>query len=171
MLIGDMHEDVLADRIGRLREQRDASTRAGEEFRIWVYAPGWVQDGPGTGRETIAGSVAGTSLTILDETRPEHGVPEELKDAFRRFREEHDFVNHAAPAGADEEMRALGLADYLYSRVAVGGTAAEVVGRLRALGRLGVDGIVFGGFVPDKLGLIGRLGGVAASLRAQEPMS
>jgi len=162
LLIGDLDLATVAATIAQIRAWRDASPRAGEPFRIWLYGPGWVSDNLREGQDAVGGVVSAIASGILRADDPRHGIPDELRDNYREFCERYSFARHGDP-GSDhvELMRELGVADHLFGRLALVGTAAEVQERLRGYASLGIEAVVLTGSVPDKRVLIERLATVA----------
>jgi alkanesulfonate monooxygenase SsuD/methylene tetrahydromethanopterin reductase-like flavin-dependent oxidoreductase (luciferase family) len=86
-------------------------------------------------------------------------VPDELVPAVHELMARYQTQAHVKADGANHSLTdELGLTDYLADRFGVVGTPEQCLARIRALGEVGVDGVIFGVFGRDPLGLVRRFG-------------
>ena len=87
------------------------------------------------------------------------------------FQQEYSYSSHASP-GAQvnvDLMEKHGVTDFMFGRIAVHGSHAEMSKQLADLEDAGVQGIFVSGAIPDKPRLIGALGALQKELDARVP--
>ena len=158
-------------RVEQLKELRAAGPRAGDPLEVWLYSPGWVSDSPEECR-TVLGSIVTGSLGIFDFSRAVEGVDEDLAGRLRAFQQEYSYSSHASHSAQVnvDLMEKHGVTDFLFGRVAVYGSHAEVAKQLADLEDAGVQGAFFSGAIPDKPRLISALGDLQRELDARTPV-
>lgn len=164
IFIGDVRLAVLREKMALVQSLREAAGVADRPFQTWVYTPGYVEIGSGDAAASIAGTLSSVGTSNLDPDNSEHEIPEEFREPLRRFIADYSMGAHASPMGAYAKLQQFGLAEFFYSRFSIGGTADDVAAHLGEMGEMGVTGVIFGGYVPDKRPLIDGLSAARARL-------
>ena len=90
-----------------------------------------------TARNEARGYVAAAAGTVYGSV-PREVMPDGLWDELKRMKEGYDYFSHASADAPHAEL----VTDLILDSVAVAGTPADVIPRLRELVDLGVDGFV-----------------------------
>jgi 5,10-methylenetetrahydromethanopterin reductase len=169
-VVGD--PELATKRIEQIREMRAAGPRAGEPFKIWAYAPGWIADSLEECHEVLGPIVTG-SLGIFDFSRPIEGIEPDMQQRLKEFEDAYVYSAHAAAGANDnvELMERFGVTEFMYGRIALYGDEAGVAEKLANLEEAGLDGVLVSGAIPDKSVLIERLGSLQQRMGAPEALT
>ncbi len=138
-----------------------ALARADEPHtQVWLFVRALVVDDP-LHAASAAAPLLGSCASRLAGAPAWFGLDEEQLSLARRVAGRHDYLQHgAAHAGADVDDEASRLVAERFLLVA---PADEVIGRIGALARLGIGGVVVAGGLPA---VVPGLPALAAALRA-----
>ncbi|MET0896029.1 MAG: LLM class flavin-dependent oxidoreductase [Acidimicrobiia bacterium] len=136
---GDVPWDTASEYVAQLRSWRDSGPRAGDPFLIVQNLRCFATDSIEEGRAAIRGTIsAHARYTRLVD------MPEELRDAQRRYRAEYRWEHVGGISGNPvnlELMESLGLADYMFERYAIIGDDLAIARAVRRLEDAGIDGV------------------------------
>lgn len=140
------HPDLVRYALRHIEVGAAEAGRDPREVKRLVRLACAVDEDGARARSDARGYVAAAAGTIYGGVPPEE-MPDGLHEELKTMKEGYDYFQHAA-AGAPHAAL---ITDAILDAVAVAGTPAEVVPRLRALVELGVDGFVLTATSPDSL--------------------
>jgi 5,10-methylenetetrahydromethanopterin reductase len=88
-------------------------------------------------REEIKSYTAAAAGTVFSAV-PAEEMPPDLQSALATMKRQYDYFQHVAPQAPHKEL----VNDAILDAIAVAGTPAEVLPRLKAIAALGIDGFV-----------------------------
>ena len=151
--------DIVAESIAAVHEGAREAGRDPADVDVWVFIKLGIADTREEAVDGIKMSLAASVNHSFRHTLAGKHVPDELVPAIRELMVRYQTQAHVKADGANHSLTdELGLTDYLANRFGVVGTPEQCVARIRALGGVGVDGVIFGVFGRDPLGLIRRFG-------------
>jgi len=151
--------DIVAESVAAVHAGAHEVGRDPAEVDVWVFIKLGIADSRDEAIEGIKMSLAASVNHAFRHTLEGKHVPEHHIPAIRELIARYQTQGHVKAGGPNHSLTdELGLTDYLADRFGVVGTPAQCLARIRALGEVGVGGVIFGVFGPDPLGLVRRFG-------------
>lgn len=151
-----------------LREGAEQAGRSVEEVDVWYMARAAVADRREDALRLVAPSLAAASAHAFRISLDGKAVPAEFTEPIRELERRYDLTVHNEPGRDNPNGRLveeLGLTDYLAERMAVVGTEADCVAKLRQLQGLGVGNVIMRPQVVDRYGFLDSWERVAEAAR------
>jgi 5,10-methylenetetrahydromethanopterin reductase len=151
--------EIVAESVAAVPEGAREAGRDPADVEVWVFIKLGIADTREEAVDGIKMSLAASVNHSFRHTLEGKHVPEEYVPAIRELIARYQTQAHVKADGANHSLTdELGLTDYLADRFGVVGTPEQCLARIRALGEVGVDGVIFGVFGRDPLGLVRRFG-------------
>lgn len=151
--------DIVAGSVAAVHEGARAAGRDPSDVDVWVFIKLGIADTREEAVDGIKMSLAASVNHSFRHSLEGKHVPEEHVPAIRELIARYQTQAHVKADGANHSLTdELGLTDYLADRFGVVGTPEQCLSRIRALGEVGVHGVIFGVFGRDPLGLVRRFG-------------
>lgn len=144
-----------------LQELHDGARQAGRnpaDLELWWAPRLSIAENREKAVKNIMASIASAGNHALRSTLAGKQIPDSLKANLRRFHQEYDYSQHGVKTGKNAQLvDQLGLTEYFLDRFAVAGSPTDIVERIRALARLGLNNFWFSspGDDPSALDLMG----------------
>lgn len=151
--------DLVAESIAAVHAGARDAGRDPADVDVWVFIKLGIADSRAEAVDGIKMSLAASVNHSFRHGLENKHVPEELVPAIRELMARYRTSAHVRADGANHALTdELGLTDYLVDRFGVVGTPEQCLTKIRALGEVGVHGVIFGAFGRDPLGLVRRFG-------------
>ena len=151
--------EIVAESVRTVHEGAREAGRDPADVEIWVFLKLGIADTREEAVDGIKMSLAASVNHSFRHSLEGKHVPEEYVPAIRELIARYSTQAHVRADGANHSLTdELGLTDYLADRFGVVGTPEQCLARIRALGEVGVHGVIFGVFGRDPLGLVRRFG-------------
>jgi 5,10-methylenetetrahydromethanopterin reductase len=150
---------IVAESVTIVHEGAREIGRDPADIEVWVFIKLGIADTREEAVDGIKMSLAASVNHAFRHSLEDKHIPQEHIPAIRELIARYRTEAHVRADGANHALTdELGLTDYLADRFGVVGTPEQCVARIRALGEVGVDGVIFGVFGRDPLGLVRRFG-------------
>lgn len=151
--------EIVAESVTAVHEGAREAGRNAADVDVWVFIKLGIADTREEAVDGIKMSLAASVNHAFRHSIEDKHVPEEHIPAIRELIRRYQTESHVKADGANHSLTdELGLTDYLAGRFGVVGTPEECAAQIRSLGEVGVEGVIFGVFGRDPLGLIRRFG-------------
>ena len=151
--------EIVAESVQAVHEGAREAGREPADVELWVFIKLGIADTREEAVDGIKMSLAASVNHAFRHSLEGKHIPEEHLPAIRELIARYQTQAHVRADGANHSLTdELGLTDYLADRFGVVGTPEQCLARIRALGEVGVDGVIFGVFGRDPLGLVRRFG-------------
>lgn len=151
--------EIVAESVAAVHEGAREAGRDPAEVDVWVFIKLGIADTREEAVDGIKMSLAASVNHSFRHSLEGKHIPEEHLPAIRELIARYQTQAHVEADGANHSLTdELGLTDYLADRFGVVGTPDQCLAQIRALGEVGVDGVIFGVFGRDPLGLVRRFG-------------
>jgi len=111
--------------------------RSLDAIRLWVRLACSVADDREVAREEIRGYAAAAAGTVFASV-PRNDIPQDLWAEMQQMKSQYNYYEHASSAAQHRRL----VTDRIVDAMAVAGTAAEAIPRLKEIAALGVAGFV-----------------------------
>jgi 5,10-methylenetetrahydromethanopterin reductase len=159
VLIGTgLTEDIVEASLKELHEGARQTKRDPNEIEVWWAPRLSIAETRALALRNVMASIASAGNHALRSGLAGKHVPDYLKDNIRRFHREYDYAQHGVKTGKNAQLvEQLGLTEYFLDRFAIAGSPADIVQRIRALARLGINNLWMSspGDSPSALDLMG----------------
>jgi 5,10-methylenetetrahydromethanopterin reductase len=150
---------ILAESLQAVHRGARQAGRDPADVDVWAFVKLGIADTREQAVDGIKMSLAASVNHAFRHSLEGKHVPDEHVPAIRELIRRYRTAAHVKADGANHSLTdELGLTDYLVDRFGVVGTPQECLARIRALESAGVQGVVFGAFGRDPLGLVRRFG-------------
>jgi 5,10-methylenetetrahydromethanopterin reductase len=150
---------ILAESLQAVHRGARQAGRDPADVDVWAFVKLGIADTREQAVDGIKMSLAASVNHAFRHSLEGKHVPDEHVPAIRELIRRYRTAAHVKADGANQSLTdELGLTDYLVDRFGVVGTPQECLARIRALESAGVQGVVFGAFGRDPLGLVRRFG-------------
>jgi 5,10-methylenetetrahydromethanopterin reductase len=151
-----------------LREGAEQAGRRVEDIDVWYMSRAAVADRREDALSLVRPSLAAASAHAFRFSLAGKAVPAELTEPILELERRYDVTVHNEPGRENPNGRLveeLGLTEYLADRMAVVGTEAEAVAKLRRLYALGVSNVILRPLVLDRDDFLDRWERVVKAVR------
>lgn len=151
--------EIVAESVAAVHAGAQEAGRDPADVDVWVFIKLGIADTREAAVDGIKMSLAASVNHSFRHTLEGKHIPEEHIPAIRELIRRYQTHAHVRVDGANHSLTdELGLTDYLADRFGVVGTPEHCRAQIRSLGEVGVDGVIFGAFGRDPLGLVRRFG-------------
>ncbi len=151
--------EIVAESVAAVHEGAQEVGRDPTDIDVWVFIKLGIADTREEAVDGIKMSLAASVNHSFRHSLEGKHVPEEHIPAIRELIARYQTQAHVKADGANYSLTdELGLTDYLADRFGVVGTPEQYLRRIRELGEVGVDGVIFGVFGRNPLDLVRRFG-------------
>ena len=159
--------EALETSLGHLREGARRSGRTLEDLDIWLLARVNIGADPELLVREIRMELASTAHHAFRFTLEGKHVPDHLREAILAVQRGYNPRRHEALGESPNAqlMQDKELLRYMADRFAIVGTVQSCAEQIKRVRAAGVDGVLFTGFVEDRVALIEKLGEVFTRVR------